>query len=161
MCHWGLIPHWAKGEIKVQPINAKAETVKDKPYFRHSYQKQRCLVPANGFYEWKSMAGKKQPYYIRPIGAELFAFAGLWEHWEGTDHVIESFTIITTEANKRMSAIHHRMPVILGKQDYDNWLIKGNGQLLAPCPDDAIEIYKVSTTVNKPGNDSIDLIKPI
>ena len=159
-CHWGLIPHWAK-DTKLQPINAKAATVKDKPYFRGAYKKQRCLVPANGYYEWKGEQGRKQPYYIRPLGMYIFAFAGLWDTWEGPDKTIESFTIITTSANQKTAKIHDRMPVILAKDGYDRWLVDGNGDLLRPCPDDAIETYRVSSQVNKPGNDGDDLIKPV
>ncbi len=159
ICHWGLIPHWAKDDAKIKPINAKAETLSDRPYFRQAYKNRRCLVPANGFYEWQGKRGSKTPFYIHPVRSEFFAFAGLWESWQGPDNTIESFTIITTSANKTMSAIHPRMPVIISSQDYDSWLEKGADGLLKPCGEDKIAAYPVSARANNPANDSAELIQ--
>lgn len=160
LCNWGLVPRWAKSGSKIRPINAKAETVGKKPFFRHAFKQQRCLVPANGFYEWKGTSGNKQPYYIKPVGKAFFSFAGLWDHWESPEETIESFTIITTRANRVMSPIHSRMPVILAADNLDKWLHEGGKELLEHCPDDQIEITVVSTRVNRPTHDSADLIRP-
>jgi len=161
LCYWGLIPHWAKPGNKIRPINAKAKTVGKKPFFRHAFKQQRCLVPANGFYEWKGTSGNKQPYYIKPAGEPFFSFAGLWDRRESPEETIDSFTIITTRANRVMSSIHSRIPVILAGDDLDKWLREGGEDLLEHCPDDQIEIAAVSTRVNRPTHDSADLIRPI
>lgn len=116
---------------------------------------------ANGYYEWKGDKGKKQPYYIRPIGTDLIAFAGLWDTWEGPGGELNTFTIIVTEANETTQQIHNRMPVILDHNNYDQWLGKGGTKLLAPYRDDGLECYKVSTLVNKPKNEGGKLIKPL
>jgi putative SOS response-associated peptidase YedK len=158
--YWGLVPHWARGDIKVKPINAKAETVKDKPYFRYAYKHQRCLVPATGYYEWKGKEGKKQPYYIKPAGADIFSFAGLWETWEKGEEPLTSFTIITADASEQLTDIHNRMPVIIDPENYDGWLVEGDASLLSPSKDE-FEFYKVSTYVNKPTNEGRDLINPV
>ena len=160
ICKWGLIPHWIKADskLKLKPINAKAETVREKPYFRSAFKNHRCLIPANGYYEWKGEAGKKQPYYIYPSDDEFFTFAGFWESWDGPDKTIETFTIITTSANKKASFIHDRMPVILSKDNFDVWISEGDQALLMPCNENMIEMSKVSSLVNKPGNDGESLI---
>ncbi|MBL1143204.1 MAG: SOS response-associated peptidase [Proteobacteria bacterium] len=152
--NWGLVPSWAKSDIKIKPINAKAETIREKPYFRSAYKKQRCIIPASGFYEWKGSKGHKQPYCIYPLNDPCFGFAGLWEKNEE----LETFTIITTEANTLMSEIHHRMPVILNTKDYDTWLQEGDYELLKPCPSEEMEYHLISSAVNKPSNNSVDLI---
>ena len=160
MVRWGLVPHWAKDRaIGARMNNARAETVAEKPSFRDAYRKRRCLVPANGFYEWKAGGGRKQPFYVFPSGAELFAFAGLWEIWNGPGGPLETCAIITTEANAKMLAAHDRMPVIVAPQDYPKWLAGGEG-LLHPCLDSAIELRKVSRAVNDARNDSPGLIEP-
>ncbi|MBI4006047.1 MAG: SOS response-associated peptidase [Gammaproteobacteria bacterium] len=158
-CHWGLIPHWAK-DTKFQPINAKAETVASKPFFRSAFKHNRCLIPANGFYEWKGAKGHKQPYYFKLKDAELFAFAGLWDHWESLDKTIESCTIITTSANAVMAPIHNRMPVILALNHYAAWLHEGPKELLTPYAGVMI-CYPVSSRVNSPKNDGKDLVEPL
>ncbi len=112
MLRWGLVPSWSEGPSAYSMINARAETVATKPAFRAAFRHRRCLVPADGFYEWQRVDGGKQPYLVELASGEPFAFAGLWEHWEGGD-VIESFTIIVTEANELLRPIHERMPVIL------------------------------------------------
>ena len=159
LARWGLIPRWAKDpSIGAKLNNARAETVAVKPSFRDAYRKRRCLIPANGFYEWKAEAGRKQPYYIYPSGSELFAFAGLWESWNAPNEVLQTCVIITTEANAKMRAIHDRMPVIVAPGDYPEWLAGADG-LLAPCSATAIEIRKVSRIVNNARNDSPALIE--
>lgn len=123
---WGLIPAWSKDiKIGARMINARAETVAEKPAFRTPFKRRRCLIPADGFYEWESVPGqkKKQPWYIGVEGHPLLAFAGLWEHWTGADgSEIESCTILTTDANAAVARIHDRMPVILPDDTYDLWL---------------------------------------
>ena len=158
LCHWGLIPHWAKPENKYRAINARAETMADKPYFREAYRKRRCLIPANGFYEWKKDRNTTQAYYIYLPNRPLFAFAGLWENWEQQDRHIESCAIITTIANTSMQPIHDRMPVILDERDYDKWLTTGEAKLLTPFTG-PMAYYPVSKSVNNPRNDSEDLIQ--
>lgn len=160
MVKWGLVPRWAK-DVKGNPStgagmnNARAETVAEKPSFREAYRKRRCLIPANGFYEWKLENGLKQPYYVHPAGAELFAFAGLWEPWKD----LQTCAIITTEANEKMAAVHDRMPVILGREDYPRWLAGEEG-LLQPCASNVIDIRRVSRAVNNARNDLPELIEP-
>ena len=153
---WGLVPSWSKSDIKIKPINAKAETIREKPYFRTAYKKQRCIIPASGFYEWKGSKGNKLPFCIYPLNDPYFGFAGLWEKKDD----LETFTIITTESNELMQTIHHRMPVILDVQDYDLWLEDGSYDLLSPCPSEEMGSHTVSSAVNKPSNNNIDLIKP-
>lgn len=161
---WGLIPHWAKDEkFGYKTINARSETVATQPSFRDAFRKRRCLVPATGFYEWqKSMQkGKevKQPHYIRRKDGRPMGLAGLWERWVSPDgKEIESFTIITTDANEVMRPFHHRMPVILRPEDYDLWLSpEAKGEqlqaLLVPCPEEWLVVSPVSRQVNSPRND--------
>jgi len=157
--HWGLIPHWAK-DTKLQPINAKGETVASKPFFRSAFRKSRCLIPANGFYEWQRAGKQKQPYYFRLKDAELMAFAGLWDRWEHDGNAIESCTIITTDANEVMKPVHDRMPVVLGPDAYEAWLQEGRKSLLQPYAGDMI-CYPVSTAVNNPKHNGKDLIEPV
>ena len=163
LVRWGLIPRWIKEPSKTLKLhNARAETVALKPSFRDAYRKRRCLVPANGFFEWKAESGRKQPYYIYPPGKDLFAFAGLWEVWSGPQGQVESCTIITTDANARMRMVEDRMPAILAPEDYSSWLAgaERGQELLRPCPDSEIEIRKVSRAVNDARMDSAELIEP-
>jgi putative SOS response-associated peptidase YedK len=142
LVRWGFVPSWVK-EIKPgKPlINARAETVVDKPSFRNAMRRRRCLVPADGFYEWKGdIPGRKQPYFIhRPDGGP-FAFAGLWEHWQGADgSELETGLIITTDANRVIAAVHTRMPVVIAPEHYDTWLageLPAAANLLHSAPDD-------------------------
>ena len=157
---WGLVPFWADDpKTGYKMINARAETVAQKPAFRKAFARQRCLIPADGFYEWKKADGKKQPFLIHMKDDGPFAFAGLWEHWQGGDEQIESCTIIVTEPNDLIAAIHDRMPAILHPEDYDTWLdpkfedkekLQG---LLIPFSPSELEAYPVSRVVNKPDND--------
>ncbi|MEJ2750153.1 MAG: SOS response-associated peptidase [Anaerolineae bacterium] len=164
--HWGLIPHWAKEpHTKYKMINAKAETLTSKPAYRQPFKYRRCLIPADGFYEWKPEGKTKQPYYIQMQDKDLFALAGLWECWEG-EKTIYSFTIITTDANDVAGRIHDRMPVIIDPPDYDTWLdpnLQETRQLeplLKPYQGRAMRAYPVSKQVNKPANASPALIQP-
>ena len=169
MLRWGLLPLWVKDLSKVQqPINAKAETAAEKPMFRDAFKRRRCLVPADGFYEWKQNGGHKQPVYIHMKDGEPFAIAGLWEHWEGQDgQVIESCTLLTTEPNDVLAPIHNRMPVILDPKDYAQWLdpdqqaADGVKPLLRPYPPEAMTYFSVNLRVNNPRNDDVLCIEPL
>jgi len=165
---WGLIPGWAKDPaIGNKLANARGETVAEKPSFRSAFKRWRCLIPASGFYEWKAVAGRKQPYYIHPAGAELFAFAGLTERWNGPDGPVHTCAIITTGANELMRGIHDRMPVILAPEDHAAWLDPGNQAtdtlkaLLKPCPAGMLAVHPVSLRVNTPKNDDAELLEPV
>ncbi|MEW6287745.1 MAG: SOS response-associated peptidase [Chloroflexota bacterium] len=167
---WGLIPMWAKDpSIGSRLINARSETLAEKPSFRGSFKYKRCLILADGFYEWKTVAGKKTktPYYIHLTDRRPFAFAGLWDVWESPDgSSLKTCTIITTEPNELMATLHNRMPAILHPRDYAKWLDPSPQTpesllpLLKPYPAEAMTAYPVSTLVNKPGNDSPELIAP-
>jgi putative SOS response-associated peptidase YedK len=169
LLRWGLIPHWAREErTGYSMINARAETVAQKPAFRAAMRTRRCLVPADGFYEWRAAGRVKQPYHIRLRDADVFAFAGLWEHWTGEDgREIESFTIIVTDANEQLRPIHDRMPVILSPGDYALWLDPAVRDpqrlmpLLKPYPSERVLLTPVSPRVNSPGNDDPDCIAPV
>lgn len=166
---WGLVPSWAKDPaIGNRLINARAETVAEKPSFRSAFRKRRCLILADGFYEWKREGGKKTPYYISVKGRSVFAFAGLWESWatpEGGD--LRTCAIITTHANSFMAPIHHRMPVILPKEAEPGWLDPAEinparlQRFLQPCPSEWLRAHSVSTNVNSPRHDSPELILPL
>jgi len=165
---WGLIPSWSKDPQKaLKLINARRESLLEKPMWKRLVKSKRCIVPARGFYEWKTVDGKKQPYYITPKSGNVFSFAGLWDEWSdehGTEMM--TYTIITTSPNKEMSEIHKRMPAILDKQQADLWLSPVDldqaqlDDLLGPAPSGTIEIAKVSTDVNNVRNNSADLIYP-
>ena len=166
--HWGLIPSWSKDpKIGSRMINARSETVADKPSFRAAFKRRRCIIPATGFYEWQKLNGGKQPTYIHPTEADLFALAGLWEVWHSADgSEIESCTILTTMPNELMEPIHNRMPVILEREDYDMWLEPGDSpqqglHLLRPFPPQKMAAYPVSTLVNSPRNDSHECVMPL
>jgi putative SOS response-associated peptidase YedK len=168
---WGLIPMWAKDPaIGNRLINARGETLAEKPSFRGSYRHKRCLILADGFYEWKSFGGRrtKTPYYIHMQHRKPFAFAGLWDHWESPDGSnIKSCTIITTTPNDLMAAIHDRMPVILHPRDYARWLdptpqtAEHLQTLIKPYPAEEMTAYPVSTLVNKVSNDTPELLVPV
>jgi len=168
MMRWGLIPSWAKDmAIGNRMINARGESVGEKPAFRAAFRKRRCLVPADGFYEWKKDGKAKQPYWIGRPGRVLFAFAGLWERWQGEGaEPIESFTIITTDANDAISGLHDRMPAILDPAQYDAWLDPANedagalSDMLDPAPVKMLEFHPVGTRINSPKNDDPSLLEP-
>ncbi len=163
---WGLVPSWTKEIPKSTPvINARAETLSEKPVFRHALKSKRCLVPADGFYEWVH-SGKKQPYRFVMADESPFAMAGLWEYWKGRgNELIQSFAIITTGPNKLMEPIHNRMPVILPKEAYDEWLNGDNEKsllgMLKPFPDNKMKVYMVSDKVNSVKSEGPELIKPL
>ncbi len=166
---WGLVPSWAKDpKIGYNMINARAETVAEKPSFRKAFARQRCLVLADGFYEWKREGKAKQPYYIHFQDNRPFAFAGLWERWgKGESETLETCAMITTGPNALMKPIHDRMPVILDSQSYRLWLDSTTqdsrvlSSLLVPCPDEEMESYPVSTQVNNPRNNSPRCLEPL
>jgi putative SOS response-associated peptidase YedK len=168
---WGLIPMWAKDpSIGNRLINARGETVAEKPSFRGSFKYKRCIILADGFYEWKAGSGKKPktPYYIHMKDRKPFVFAGLWDSWEGPDgSSIKTCTIITTEPNELMATLHNRMPVILHPRDYAKWLDDAPQTpenllpLIKPYPADNMSAYPVSTLVNKPDNESPELVVPV
>jgi putative SOS response-associated peptidase YedK len=161
LMRWGLIPSWSK-DPKSGPllINARSETAAEKPAFRSAFKTRRCLIPADGFYEWKKAGNKKQPYYFRLTDGQPFAFAGLWEKWQ----VIESCTILTTEANELAAQMHDRMPVILSPNDYAEWLdplAKEPGKLLTPFPASEMSAIPVNPIVNNARNEGPACIEPM
>lgn len=170
LLRWGLIPSWSKDEaIAARLINARGESIAEKPSFRAAFKKRRCIVPANGFYEWQTVAGDKQPYYIHPIEGDLFGLAGLWERWTRPgdgEVVIDTFTIVTTEANAAMRPLHDRMPVILTPEDYGAWLDGATAPdqvqaLVRSCAEALLATRPVSKAVGNVRNDSPELIAPV
>ncbi len=167
---WGLIPSWAKDiSIGSRLINARAETLAEKPAFRGAYKYKRCLIPADGFYEWKAEPGTrtKTPHYIRLKTSGPFAFAGLWDEWRSADgSAVRTCTIITTAPNELMAPIHNRMPAILSTGAHAEWLDpaprspESLRHLIGPFPANSMEAYPVSTLVNSPANDAVDCILP-
>lgn len=168
LARWGLVPHWAKeSAIGNRMINARGESVAEKPSFRTAFRRHRCLVPADGFYEWQATAGGKQPWLLRLRGGELFAFAGLESRWidPATREPLDTCAIVTTAPNELAATVHDRMPVILAPADYALWLGEaGDGRdpaaLLAPIPADRMEAWPVSRQVNRPAVDDPSLLLP-
>jgi len=162
---WGLIPFWAKDEkISYKLINSRSETIAEKPSFRYAFQKRRCLIPANGFYEWRK--SDKQPFYVRLKDRELFTFAGIWEMWKSpTGKQIYSCSIITTSSNNIMDKIHNRMPVILSKEQEENWLRSNSKndlqEMLKPYTDNNMELIPISNEVNSVKNNYPELLSAI
>ena len=168
LLRWGLVPSWAKDPaIGARMINARSETVAEKPAFRSAFRRRRCLVPMCGFYEWQKTGSRKVPHFVRLLNAEVFAVAGLHERWSGKEGAgpIDSYTILTTGANDMMRALHDRMPVILQERDYDAWLDPANDAvaslqpLLQPFPAEEMRAYPVSTRVNNARNNDPGLIE--
>lgn len=165
---WGLVPSWAKDiSIGNKMINARAETITEKASFRNAFKKRRCLVVADGFYEWQRVGTSKQPVYIHLKGGKPFGFAGLYEFWKSPEgEQVVTCAIITTTANKLMEPIHERMPVIIPKEDENRWLDPQTAdpaaltKLLKPYPAEAMEAYPVSKRVNSPTNNSPECVKP-
>lgn len=163
---WGLIPFWAKDKsIGNKLINAKAETISEKPSFRNSFKRKRCLVLSDGFYEWKK-ENEKIPFRITMKDNSLFAMAGIWDNWKDNENeIINSFAIITTTPNELLKNIHNRMPVILHKTNENDWLNNNNrdvlSELLKPYPFELMQAYQVSKLVNSPANDNPEIIKPV
>lgn len=165
LLRWGLIPSWSKDPaIGNKLINARAETVSEKPSFRDAFNRRRCLIVADGYYEWKKEGKKKQPFYFQLENHEPFAFAGLWERWNSPDgDPVETCTIITTDANPLAAMVHDRMPVILSQENYDRWLdptFKDARSLLHPYPD-TMQAYPVPLSVNSPAHDAPDCLTRI
>ena len=174
MLRWGLIPAWAKDpSVGNKLINARSESARTKPSFRSAFAWRRCLVPADGFYEWTREVTARQPWLIAPRDGGILVFAGLWEHWrvpEGltlrgslaerrAGDVVETFTILTTEANRAMRTLHRRMPVILAPEETDPWLA-GDDVPLGPAPENLLAMHRVSTRVNSPRHDDADCVAP-
>jgi putative SOS response-associated peptidase YedK len=168
MFRWGLIPPWAKDmKIGHKLINARGETLNLKPSFRPAFKMRRCLIVADGFYEWKRSGKNRQPFYVHLKKDSVLGFAGLWESWNGPDgNIIESTTVITTSPNELIREIHDRMPVILHPAQYETWLLDSTPtqtlqSLLAPYPADEMVAYRVGSAVNSPRNDSPDCLTPV
>ena len=165
MLRWGLVPFWSKEPGGKRPlINARAEGIETKPSFRGPVRHRRCIVPASGFYEWRREGSGKQPYFVRPAAAEVFALAGIWDHWEGKQgEVIESVAIITTSANELMRPIHDRMPVILEEEDAAEWIesttkLEKALAMLGPCSSARMVAYPVSSLVNNARHDGPECV---
>ena len=168
MARWGLIPHWSKEMPKNRPINARAESLAVKPFFRHMLNRRHCIVPASGFYEWKPVADKrKEPWYIRRKDHRPMALAGLWDEWQPPgppSPPMLTCTIVTTAANREMKPVHDRMPVILEEAEWAAWLDSSNRdatRLLDPADDSVLDLWPVSTMVNNPRNDDPRCIERI
>lgn len=160
---WGLIPSWAKDPtIARKLINARSETVAEKPSFRSAFRARRCLVLADGFYEWQRVGKRKQPYYIRLEPDHPFAFAGLWERWSHNGAEVQSCTILTTDANERLLPVHNRMPVILHAHDTADWLDPASNraaELMVPYPAEEMTLFPVSEIVNRSTCDEPECIQ--
>ncbi|HEY3488980.1 MAG TPA: SOS response-associated peptidase [Candidatus Deferrimicrobiaceae bacterium] len=164
---WGLVPYWTKDPLHAnRPINARAESIAEKPSFRGPFRHHRCLIPSSGFFEWKKQGNGKRPYFVRPKGGGLFGLAAIWDGWMGADgSEIESFAILTTGANALMAPIHDRMPVIIPSADYALWLDTTAAvsaelvALMAPFPAEAMESYPVSTLVNSPAAEGEECVR--
>ena len=161
---WGLIPTWAKEPPASRGwVNARSETAHEKPSFRSAFKKRRCLIPADGFYEWAGEKGSKEPHLIERPGSEPFVFARLWESWTSPDGPLDTFTILTTIPNAVMELIHDRMPVILDGDSRDRWLEESTDaeqlrRLMRPIEDDCLHTFPVSKQVNNPRNDSPECV---
>jgi putative SOS response-associated peptidase YedK len=166
MLRWGLVPSWADDpDIGARMINARSETAPEKPSFRRAFRGRRCLIAADGFYEWKREDGGKQPYYFRMQDGRPFAFAGLWESWDKGGGELRTCTILTTRPNPVLNGIHDRMPVILPHDAYNAWLDPDAdkeelGELMIPYPGNDLETYPVSRFVNSPSNNDERCIEP-
>jgi putative SOS response-associated peptidase YedK len=168
LVRWGLLPSWVKDPNNFSLlINARGESVCDKPAFRAAMKRRRCLIPADGFYEWKAVGGRKQPYFVRAKSGMPLAFAGLWETWTGPNgEELETGTIVTTNANRTLEPIHGRMPAIVPPEAFDLWLDCSNvdaktaAAIIQPAPDDLLEAYEVCTAVNRTANDNPTLVQP-
>ena len=167
MPRWGLVPAWARdATIGNRLINARAETVSEKPAFRRAFRERRCLIPADGFYEWKKEGAGKRPFYVRRRDGAPFAFAGIWERWEGTGgEAVETCAILTTEPNELLAPLHDRMPLIVPPEEYGRWLDPSLraperlAPLLRPFPSAALEAFPVGREVNNPRADDPSLIR--
>ena len=161
---WGLVPGWAKDlKLGAKMINARSETVHEKPAFRSAFRRRRCVVPVNGWFEWRREGGEKQPYWLRPENSEVFSLAGLWERWEKGEEPVETFTVLTTAASTALADIHHRQPVIVEGAALDEWLDPGTAPerlraLAGAANEGPYERRAVSMRVNSARNDDADLL---
>jgi putative SOS response-associated peptidase YedK len=164
---WGLVPYWVEDPKKgVKPINARSETVATAPMFRKLIATRRCVIPVDGFYEWEVTPSGKQPHYVRMAGGSPMLLAGLWDRWQhGEAPALETFTILTTDANEAIASLHERMPVIIDKADLEQWLdratsVEAARKLLKPYPASEIEAYRVGRAVSNAKNEGAALIEP-
>jgi putative SOS response-associated peptidase YedK len=168
LVRWGFLPSWVKDPNQFSLIiNARGESVCDKPAFRAAMKRRRCLIPADGFYEWQATGGRKQPFYIHARSGEPLAFAGLWETWEGPNgETVDTAAIVTTRANGTLAPLHDRMPVIVAPDAFDLWLntnevdARTAEALIAPAPENLLEAWPVSAAVNRTANDNAALLLP-
>jgi len=161
---WGLIPSWSKEPAGI--INARAETLEERHSFAESFLRRRCLIPADGFYEWKKRGKERLPYYFQLKDEEVFAFAGIWDTWRGSGVKVTSCAIVTTTPNEILSSIHDRMPVMLQPESHDAWLdsrtpVEELKRMLNPYPAEEMKSYPVSPDVNHPANDDEHLVEPV
>jgi putative SOS response-associated peptidase YedK len=169
LVRWGLLPSWVKDpKTFTLLINARGEGVTDKPAFRAAMKRRRCLIPADGFYEWQKAGERKRPFYVHAKSGKPLAFAGLWETWTGPNgEELDTAAIVTTRANRTLAPIHNRMPVIVPPEAFDLWLNSNEvdattaAALIAPAPDGLLEAYEISTAVNRTANDNPKVIEPI
>ncbi|MEM7280172.1 MAG: SOS response-associated peptidase [Pseudomonadota bacterium] len=168
MLRWGLIPFWAKNkQIGVKMINARAETVSEKPAYKSAFKQRRCLLPASGFFEWQKTSQGKQPHFISLSTGEAFAFAGIWESWGKDEEKIESVSIITTQPNPLVAQVHDRMPVIVPKDYFAKWLGEESAEsgdlkeYLVPYPENEMRFYPVGKAVGNPRNKTQECIAPL
>lgn len=165
---WGLLPSWAKDPAAAKPINVRAESVFDKPMFKNAIQRRRCLIPADGFYEWQAGPQRKQPYHVGMADGALFAFAGIWEYWARTGYEPRiTCAILVTQANELIARVHERMPVIVAREDYAKWLDSATADpasiasMLTPFPSELMRAHAVGTRVNSARNEGVDLLEPL
>ena len=166
---WGLLPSWVKDpKTFTLLINARGESATDKPAFRAAMKRRRCLIPADGFYEWQKAGERKRPFYVHAKSGEPLAFAGLWETWTGPNgEELDTAAIVTTRANRTLAPIHDRMPVIVPPEAFDLWLNSNEvdattaAALIAPAPDGLLEAYEISTAVNRTANDNPKVLEPV
>lgn len=164
---WGLVPHWNSDPKPSGFVNARAETAAEKPTFRDPFRRRRCLVPASGFFEWKAVGKKKQPYLVRPARGGLFAYAGVWDRWEGPNGAVETVAVLTVSANDLILPLHDRMPGIIPPERFAEWLdpkVTAPAKLmplLQPYPAERMEMWAVSDRVNKVAADDAELLKPV
>ncbi len=169
LVRWGLLPSWVKDpKTFTLLINARGESAAEKPAFRAAMKRRRCLIPADGFYEWQAAGDRKRPFYVRAKSGAPLAFAGLWETWTGPNgEELETAAIVTTRANRTLAPIHDRMPVIVPPEAFDLWLDGARSTpttaaaLIAPAPDNLLEAYEISTAVNRTANDNPKLLEPV
>ena len=169
LARWGLLPSWVKDPNDFSTlINARAETAAEKPSFRAAMRHRRCLIPADGFIEWTGKRGSKRPFHLKSPDLGLMAFAGLWEHWQGSDgSEIETAVILTTEANGTVAPLHNRMPVIIDPEQFDAWLDckrvspADMAEFLVPADDALLEAVELEPKINNPANDNPEILEPL